>query len=307
MSDGPGERSLEIVVVSYRCRELLVACLASIDAHPYTRGPLTVTVVDNASADGTAEAVRDGFPRVDFVALPGNVGFSKANNLALRATRAEQVLLLNPDTEVWAGVLDAMSDFLAANPRAAVAGCRLVRRDGSFDHAAKRSIPSVADALRYFRPGGPRGGGGGGGGRGASSRYLAPQVDEHAIGPVDAVNGAFMLVRREAMARVGLLDAGFFMYGEDLDWCTRFRRAGWDVLYNGTVTMLHVKGATAGSHRRLRQNAAFHRSMGRFYRRHLGGEHVLLDGAVYAGIGAKLALSVCHSAAARGALRLKRR
>ena len=97
-----------------------------------------------------------------------------------------------------------------------------------------------------------------------------------------------MLVRREAMERVGLLDPGFFMYGEDLDWCTRFRRAGWDVLYNGTVTMLHVKGATAGTHRRLRQNAAFHQSMGRFYRRHLGGEHLLLDGAVYAGIGAKL-------------------
>jgi GT2 family glycosyltransferase len=298
MNEPAGERSLEIVVVSYRCRELLVACLASIEANPYTRGPLRVTVVDNASADGTAAVVREGFPHVAFTALADNVGFSRANNLALRETRAEQVLLLNPDTEVWPGVLDAMSDFLAEHPRAGVAGCRLVRRDGSFDHAAKRSIPSVADALRYFRPGG---------GRGSGSGYLAPQVDEHAVGPVDAVNGAFMLVRREAMEQVGLLDAGFFMYGEDLDWCTRFRRAGWDVLYNGTVTMLHVKGATAGTHRRLRQNAAFHQSMGRFYRRHLGGEHVLLDGAVYAGIGAKLTLSVCHSALARARKRMARR
>ncbi len=298
MTEPAGERSLEIVIVSYRCRDLLVACLASLDEHPYTCGPLTVTVIDNASDDGTAEAVRDGFPHVAFTALPDNVGFSRANNLALRETRAEQVLLLNPDTEVWPGVLDAMSDFLAEHPRAAVAGCRLVRRDGSFDHAAKRSIPSVADALRYFRPGG---------GRGSDSGYLAPELDEHGVGPVDAVNGAFMLVRRDAMERVGLLDPGFFMYGEDLDWCTRFRRAGWDVLYNGTVTMLHVKGATAGTHRRLRQNAAFHQSMGRFYRRHLGGDHVLLDGAVYAGIGAKLTLSVCHSALSRGAERVKRR
>ena len=78
------------------------------------------------------------------------------------------------------------------------------------------------------------------------------------------------------------------------------------MLYNGSVTMLHVKGAAAGTHRRLRQNAAFHQSMGRFYRRHLGGEHVLLDAAVYAGIGAKLGLSICHSGLARAAGRMRR-
>ena len=293
-----GDRSLEIVIVSYRCCDLLVACLRSIAEHPYTAGRLTVTVIDNASADGTAEAVREQFGTVSFTELPSNAGFSAANNIALWATTAEQILLLNPDTEVREGVLDAMTAFLREHPRAGVAGCRLVRRDGSFDHAAKRSIPTVADALRYFGPGD---------GRASGSAYLAPHVDEHGIGAVDAVNGAFMLVRREAMAQVGLLDPGFFMYGEDLDWCTRFRRAGWDVLYNGTVTMLHVKGATAGTHRRLRQNAAFHQSMGRFYRRHLGGDHVLLDGAVYAGIGAKLTLSVCRSALARARRRLPRR
>ena len=287
-------RSLEIVIVSYRCRELLLACLRSIDEHPYTGGPQTVTIVDNASDDGTAEAVRERFPSANFGALTQNVGFSAANNVALRAARAEHVLLLNPDTEIWPGVLDAMSAYLTEHPRAAVAGCRLVRRDGSFDHAAKRSIPSVTDALRYFRPGGK------------NSGYLAPGVGERVAGPVDAINGAFMLVRREAMDEVGVLDAGYWMYGEDLDWCTRFRRAGWEVLYNGEVTTLHVKGATAGSHRRLRQNAAFHQSMGRFYRRHLGGEHALLDWAVYAGIGAKFGLSVCHSALARGARRVRR-
>ena len=280
-----GGRSLEIVIVSYRCRDLLVACLRSIGEHPYTRGPLSVTVVDNASEDGTFEAVRDGFAAVHFVELEDNVGFSSANNLALHRSTAEQILLLNPDTEVWEGVLDTMSDFLDAHPRAGVAGCRLVRRDGSFDHAAKRSIPSVADAVRYFRPGG---------GPGSDSGYLAPQVGEHEIGPVDAVNGAFMLVRRTAMVEVGLLDAGYWMYGEDLDWCTRFRRAGWEVLYNGEVTTLHVKGATAGTHRRWRQNMAFHQSMGRFYRRHLGGERVLLPGA----IAAESLLDLCPAAAA---------
>lgn len=292
-----GDRSLEIVIVSYRCRELLLACLESIAANPYTGGKTAISVVDNASADGTVEAVRAAFPGVRLTALAHNVGFSAANNLALRASTADRILLLNPDTEVWPGVLDAMTAFLDEHPRAGVAGCRLVRRDGSFDHASKRSIPTIADALRYFRPGG---------GRRSRSGYLAPDVAEDGVGEVDAVNGAFMLIRPEAMREVGLLDAGFFMYGEDLDWCARFRRAGWEVLYNGTVTMLHVKGATAGSHRRLRQNAAFHQSMGRFYRRHVGGEHVLLDLAVYAGIGAKLGLSASRSALARAALRMKR-
>jgi len=288
-------RSLEIVVVSHRCRDLLAACLRSIAAHPYTAGAMAVTVVDNASADGTADVVRDHFASVRLVELARNVGFSAANNVALRSTRADYVLLLNPDTEIWPGVLDAMADFLGEHPRAGLAGCRLVRRDGSFDHAAKRSIPTVADALRHFRPGG-----------GARSGYLAPQVAEDEIGPVDAVNGAFMLVRREAIADVGLLDEGFWMYGEDLDWCTRLRQAGWEVLYNGRVTTPHVKGATTGAHRRLRQNVAFHRSMGRFYRRHLGGERALLDAVVYAGIGAKLGLSVCGSGLARAVARARR-
>jgi GT2 family glycosyltransferase len=284
-----GDRSLEIVIVSHGCRDLVVDCLRSIDAHPYTTGPVTVTVVDNASRDGSVRAVREEFPWVDLVALPENVGFSAANNLALRKSRADLVLLLNPDTKIWPGVLDAMAAFLRGHPGAGVAGCRLVRRDGSFDHAAKRSIPSAVDAVRHFLPGG------------SASGYLAPHVAEDAVGAVDAVNGAFMLARRAAIEDAGLMDEGYWMYGEDLDWCLRFRRAGWDVLYNGRVTTLHVKGGTTGRHRRLRQNIAFHRSMVRFYRRHLAGERRLLDGAVYAGIGLKLCLSVLHSVLARAA------
>ena len=272
--------TLEIVIVSHRCRELLVACLRSIAANPYTGGRTIVSVVDNASGDGTVAAVRSAFADVGVVELGANVGYSAANNVALRATTADLILLLNPDTEIWPGVLDAMAGVMRDFPRAGVAGCRLVRRDGTFDHAAKRSIPTVADALRYFRPGA------------SGSGYLAPQVAEEGAGAVDAVNGAFMLVRREALAQVGLLDEGYWMYGEDLDWCTRMRKAGWEVRYNGAVTTLHVKGATTGAYRRPRQNVAFHRSMGRFYRRHVASGNGLMDAIVYAGIGAKLALSL---------------
>ena len=288
----PDDASLAIVIVTHRCWELVDACLRSIAGHPYTAGSVAVTVVDNASGDGTVERVRAAHPTVRVIALAENRGFSAANNVALRTTTSPHVLLLNPDTEVWPGVLDAMVAFQRAHERAGVVGCRLVRRHGQFDHAAKRSFPTPADALRHF--GGARRGAARGG-------YHAPQVDELGSGPVDAVNGAFMLVRRAAIEQVGLLDEGYFMYGEDLDWCMRFKRAGWDVLYNGAVTTLHVKGGVAGGHRRLRQNWAFHRAMGRFYRRHLAGDAVLLDLAVYAAIGAKFLASALRSAAVRAA------
>jgi GT2 family glycosyltransferase len=119
------------------------------------------------------------------------------------------------------------------------------------------------------------------------------------VGDVDAVNGAFMLVRREAMEQVGLFDEGYWLYMEDLDWCRRFHDRGWRVVYDGRVTAIHVKGGTAGSRRRLKQNVAFHRGMGRFYRKFQAGENPLLDVAVYAGVLAKLAVSVAANAVAR--------
>jgi GT2 family glycosyltransferase len=283
-----GSPALDIVIVSHQCRDLLAACLRSIEQHPYAGGATAVTVVDNASRDGTDELVLREFPTVAFVPLPDNRGFSQANNVALRDCRAERVLLLNPDTEVWAGVLDDMVAFLDAHPRAGIAGCRLLRRDGSFDHAAKRSFPSISDAVRHFSH------------AGRSDHYLAAHVAEDGVGAVDAVNGAFMLVRRAALDEVGLLDGGFFMYGEDLDWCYRAKRAGWDVLYNGEVSTLHVKSGSAGSQRGLRQNWAFHGAMGRFYRKHHAGRHALLDLVVYTAIVAKFGASAVGSAIARG-------
>ena len=116
---------------------------------------------------------------------------------------------------------------------------------------------------------------------------------------MDAVNGAFCLVRKQAMDEIGLLDEGYWMYGEDLDWCYRFKDAGWEVLYNGRITTLHVKGGTAGSHRRLRQNWAFHRSMGRFYRKHYAGTSRILDTVVVIGIVLKFASSAVRSAMGR--------
>ncbi|WP_081488265.1 glycosyltransferase family 2 protein [Patulibacter medicamentivorans] len=284
---------VEIVIVAYRGLDLLRACLRSIREQPPSGGAVVTHVVDNASGDGTADAIAAEFPEVILHRRASNDGFSVANNAALRVTTAPWVLVLNPDTELRPNVLDHLIAELERHPEAGVIGCRLERLDGTFDHAAKRSFPTPLGAIEHFtaklRPGGER----------RPLQYHAPHVEERGTGTVDAINGAFMLIRREALVAVGLLDERYWMYAEDLDWCRRFAQAGWQVRYDGRVTAIHVKGGVSGSRRSLRTNWHFHRSMGRFYRKFDAGRSPWLDGAVYAGILARFALSAARSAVAR--------
>jgi N-acetylglucosaminyl-diphospho-decaprenol L-rhamnosyltransferase len=278
---------LEIVIVAYRGTDLLRSCLASVRAHPVRTGEMHVHVVDNASGDDTPGMVASEFPDIVLHRLPDNVGFSAGNNVALRATRAPYVLLLNPDTELEEGTLDHMLAGIEAHPEVGMTGCRLYRSDGTFDHAAKRSFPTPLSALAHFTGIGRRAAA-----RGALAQYRSPEIGEYGVGEVGAVNGAFMLVRREALEDVGLLDEGYWLYAEDLDWCARFWQHGWTVRYDGRVAALHAKGGSAGKHRAPKQNIAFHRGMGRFYRRFDAGTNPLMDVLVYGAILGKLALSL---------------
>ncbi len=277
-------------------RDLLRACLESLRENAPQSGPMRVHVVDNASTDGTLEMVRDEFPEVVLHALDWNSGFCIANNLVLRESRAPFVLVLNPDTEVYEGVLDHMVRLMQARPDIGMSTCRLAQPDGTLDHASKRSFPTPLGALAHFV----------GIGRGEHApswlaQYRRPELGEYESGEVDAVNGAFMLVRQEALRDVGLLDEGYWLYMDDLDWCYRFHQKGWKVWYDGTVSVMHVKGGTTvrKRHRALRQNVAFHRSMGRFYRKFYAGRQPLVDLAIYLAIFGKLAISATRSAIAR--------
>jgi len=229
------------------------------------------------------------FPEVRLLRR-GNIGFSAANNLVLRESEAAALLLLNPDTEVRPGTLDAALARLDVDSRIGMVGVKLVLESGELDHACKRSFPTPLGALAHFT----------GVGRsddllagGALSQYRATHLGDDEPGEVDAVNGAFMLCRAEAVREVGLLDEGYWLYMEDLDWCHRFWDAGWKVFYDPAGVALHVKGASSGGRRRPRQEIAFHRGMARFYRRFDAPDHnPLLNVAVYAGIYIKLALSL---------------
>lgn len=290
------EVSLEVIVVSHGSGDLLMNCLGSLREHPASV-PMQVSVVDSGSPDDTPDRVAEEFPEVRLIRT-GNVGFSAANNLVLAEASADQgaemYLLLNPDTEVRGGTIDAAIDRLGSDPSIGMVGVRLVMADGTFDHASKRSFPTPLAALAHFTgvgrlPGAPE----------SLSQYRATWLDESEPGEVESVNGAFMLVRRDALLEVGLLDEGYWLYMEDLDWCRRFGEAGWKVFYEPAGTALHVKGGSSPDRRRAKQEIAFHRGMGRFYRRFDAPANPgALNLAVYLGIAAKLATSLMISALA---------
>jgi GT2 family glycosyltransferase len=286
--------ALEVVVVSHGAEALLRRCLRSLEEHPLSGSEMRVSVVDSGSPDGTPDMVEREFPGVRLL-REANIGFSAANNLVLRESEAEAVLLLNPDTEVYAGTLAAAMARLRSEERIGMVGVKLVTESGELDHACKRSFPTPLSALAHFT------GVGRGKGAGAPlSQYRATHLGDDEPGEVDAVNGAFMLCRAEAIREVGLLDAGYWLYMEDLDWCHRFWDAGWKVFYEPAGVALHVKGASSGSRRAPKQDIAFHRGMARFYRRFDAPEkNPLLNAAVYAGIGAKLSVSLAITAARR--------
>ena len=173
-----------------------------------------------------------------------------------------------------------------------ICGPRLELDDGSFDHAAKRSFPTPIGALAHFTGIGRSERAGG-----RLAQYRATELAEDEAGPVDAVNGAFMLMRRAALDEVGLFDEGYWMYMEDLDLCYRFKQGGWVVWYEPSATVVHVKAGTSGEYRSWRLNRAFHYGMYRFYRVHYAPRAGLAErGLVYSGIAGKLMVSAARSA-----------
>src|SRR5262249_8436438 len=158
---------------------------------------------------GTVALLNAEFPNVEVIQSTRNLGFSRANNLAVTRGSAEYVLALNPDTIAPADGLERLVQLMDGRPEIGMCGCRLVREDGTFEPSARRSFPTIAGTLGHFAVVGrsdhaPR----------RLTQYRAPEVE---AGPVDAVNGAFMLIRRAALDEVGLFDEGFWMYMEDLD------------------------------------------------------------------------------------------
>jgi GT2 family glycosyltransferase len=277
---------VSILIVSYNCLATLTACLESLAADE-DAPPLEVIVVDNASEDGTVAAITERFPWVRVIANHANVGFAHAMNQGIESAGGGALLALNPDTVVPAGAISKALAELERHPDVGMLGVKLHRPDGTFDHACKRGFPTVSSAFYYFvglsrlRPRSAR-----------FAQYTAGELGEDETGTVDAINGAFMLVKRRAVDDVGPMDERYWLYAEDIDWCHRFWEKGWKVLYWPDVRVIHRKGGSSGDIRSWDLNRAFHRSMWLFYEKHVApGQPKVVSGLVWAGVWTKFGLS----------------
>lgn len=242
-SDSDDPRDLAVVIVSWNVKELLADCLASTFASLAESGlDAGVWVVDNASRDGSAEMVRERFPQVRLVASPENLGFAGGNNCALRAIGfgdsklPRYVLLLNPDTAVRGDAPATMARFMDETPSAGVCGARLVYGDGSFQHSAFDFPGLVQIFLDFFplhwRLTESR----------LNGRYPRRLYEGGTPFEIDHPLGAAMMLRREVILQTGLLDEGYRMYVEEIDWCMRIRRAGWAIYCVPSAVVVHHAG-----------------------------------------------------------------
>jgi len=232
----PAAPILSVVIVAYKSRDELPACLGSLPAELLGRA-VEVCVVNNSPGDGVAEWMAPAFPAVRLIETGANLGFGRANNLGYRATTGECVLFLNPDTISNAAALTHCVQRALAEPDLGLISPRLEQADGTMDLACRRSIPTLWDgfcrasglAARFSRTG-------------FFAGYNLTHLPVDGTYEVGAINGAFMLGRREVFEKVGQFDETFFMYGDDLDLCIRVARAGYRIVYDGRHAITHLKG-----------------------------------------------------------------
>lgn len=245
------------MVVSYNVRDLLATCLDSVFRQQVSHS-MDVWVVDNASADGSVELVRDRFPQAHLIANGDNRGFAAANNQAIQASTGRHILVLNPDTEILAGSLDRMADYLDGHPDVGMLGVRLVYPDGSFQHSCFR-FPGLAQGFLDLFPVHPR--------------LLESPINgrypqrayEHEM-DVDLCLGACFMLRRATALQ---FDESYFMYVEEVDLCWRLKQAGWKIRYIPELTVLHHAGASTRQ-RSAAMKAQLFRSRRLFNRRYRG-------------------------------------
>ncbi|MBU3091659.1 glycosyltransferase family 2 protein [Clostridium sp. CF011] len=282
---------LSIVIVSYNTVDLLRDCLSSVIQNTENI-EYEIWVVDNQSKDGSATMVESEFPQIKLIRNSINGGFSQANNLAIRQCRSSKyVLILNPDTIVPKGTLVECVDFMEKDKEIGCLGCKVVKVNGTLDKACKRGFPSPWNSLCYLMkldkllPNNKKFGG-----------YNATFIHEDEESEIDSLVGAFMMLRKEAIEQVGLLDETFFMYGEDIDWCYRIKQAGWKNYYHPKVRIVHYKGESSKK-QSTRMIGEFHKSMFIFYNKHYKNKYnTIVNLLTYLGIYSKWGLSLTMNA-----------
>lgn len=297
-----GAPGVTAVIVTYRSVREIGRCLAALDASGM---PVSVVVVDNASGDGSADAAEAAGRGMDLrvVRNPTNTGFAKAVNQGIGLSTTDLVLVLNPDCYVRPDTIGRVVHEMQQRARIGMAGCLLLNPDGTEQAGCRRYVPTPWRALiRVLRL--------------HHLSHLHPRFNGFLMNneplpndpiTLEAISGAFMLLRREALADVGLLDEGYFMHCEDLDWCMRFRERSWRILFVPGTSAEHDKGRSSNA-RPLRVEWYKHRGMVRFYlkffRRRYPG---LLLWAVIASVWSRFAIVAARMVLRRAVAPLRRR
>lgn len=257
-SPPPDVPRLSIVIVTFNSRRDVAACLESLAAAP-PAVPSEIIVVDNASADGTADWVRERFPQARVIEAGSNAGFARANNIGIRASTGDLVLLLNPDTVVTGTALDALAAYLDRHAGTAAVGPRIVDGNGRAELSFGPMIGPLAELGQKLLVVG----------HARQWAVISGQVERmtRQSRDVDWVSGACLLARRADLDRVGLLDERFFLYTEDVDLCARLRAGGRRVHFHAGATIVHRRGQS-GAAAPAATRAAYRRSHLAFYEKH---------------------------------------
>jgi len=252
--------SVTVIIVNFNCGRLLTDCVRSVLASTV---PVQVIVSDNGSTDGSIQYLRDKVKdeRLQINMNGKNLGFARASNVVLPNADGDMILFLNPDCTIYPDSIEKLQCIMAERPDAGMAGCLIRNTDGSEQAGCRRRIPTPARTLiRVLHLAHPfpflheKG----------IAMHQEPLPDEPIM--VEAISGAFMLVRRDAIEDVGSMDERYFLHCEDLDWCMRFRMKGWKILFVPGVEAMHIKGACSID-RPIRVEWHKHCGMVRFYRK----------------------------------------
>ncbi|TSC88362.1 MAG: glycosyl transferase [Microgenomates group bacterium Gr01-1014_16] len=241
-------KTLSIVILSYNVKKLLTACLASIPKHKEWE----IIVVDNASTDGSAKLAT--------IKNKKNLGFAAGNNIGIQNSSSSFVLLLNPDTMVYPETIETILKYMQSHPEVGAATCRVELPGGSLDYSCHRGFPNPWNSLAHFLN--------------IRSSYSTKNVP-NAIHEIDALTGAFALIRKTAGDQVGWLDEDYFWNGEDLDFCYKLKEKGWKIMYIPDVKITHFKGSSAKATKdtSLRWANNSTDAMHIFYRKHLSQKY----------------------------------
>ena len=263
---------ISIIILNWNTRDLLAQCIDTIEQHKATL-QLEIIVVDNASTDGSQTMLQEKYPQIQLIPNQHNVGFAKGNNRAMQVAQGDYFLLWNSDAFATPGAIQSLVELAEKEPKAAIVGAQLRNADNSFQ-ASHSPFPNQLQEFLILT----------GLGRAVFGRAYPSRGPDEEKGPqiVDYVEGACLLVRRQAFQEVGGLDEGYFMYAEEVDWCYSMIKHGWQVWYQPHAKVIHLGGASSAG-RRTHREADLYRSRIRFFRKHYGGSSArLLKMQIYA-------------------------